>query len=1105
MTLSDVVNHIRVATERDISLKASATLPPSSPYLPTRLGNLTASGLLDTGANRSLISLNVMRRVDPRLIHSVRDCDITLNLASEKQTMNVTAIVELKIKIDKFAWIQPFLVAPTLQCDLILGMDFILSSQMLIDFSKNSISFMFKPNHSISISTYNPIFVKRKYSGDHSLFCVTAQPPDSDCDETDQTSTESKFTANSPNMPDLSHLSPKRRDKVLKILDKYVDVVLTKRLGKTNLIEYEIRLTDKKPVRKSPYPLAPPMMEKTRQLIKKLEDDEVIEVSTSSYASPCFPVPKGEDKYRLVVDYRQLNQKVEFESIPVPDLKTALSWFGDAKYFVVIDLNQAYHQIGLKKTSKPYTAFCTPWNLYQYKRIPFGLSVGGCVLTRLMDLLFHDMKFKCLVNYLDDLVLFADTFDQLLVYLDEVLKRLKDAGMTINPEKLRVAVKQISYLGNLVSYRSIKIDPSRTEAIRNFQPPKNAKGIARFLGMVGYYSKFIHKFAEIAAPLNALRKKNAKFIWSSEQQEAFEQLKAAISNPPVLRTPNFALDFILQSDASPTACSGVLLQNVDGTRMPVAYYSHRLTQAESKYDQYELECLAAILSMEHFKPFLDHREFILETDNQALSWLLNHPRQQGRLARWVLRINSFKFRAGHIKGSENIIADALSRMYEGYPQPENSEQPSEKLFFVDQPHRPSLDKYPMAFTDLETHQSQDPNLQTIKEKLLAKKTVPRYSLIKNILYFQPSNKGAPKIVLPAHVIPMIFDFFHESLLGGHLGRFKTLSKIQELFYYRGMAEDVRKRVANCVICAMSKPAQRREFGHLSSDTASVPMEKWFVDFVGPFPRTTRGFTQIFVVVDGFSKFTWLIPAVSASGATVIRELGKLFQNFSMPRSVVSDNGPAFRCRQLKRWLFTLGVRPIKTNPYYPNPNHAERVNRNLKAALIAFNSRKQTQWDLSLPWLQQAFNFAIHEATKATPHSLMFTYPPTTPLALQWRLQELLPEKPTEEISETWERARKNLIASHNRYKRQYNAKHGPHGYRVGDLVFMRTYPVSSKINHKAAKLCSKFEGPYQIQRFLTPVSALLADPSTGQIVKRAHVSQLKRFSKKTKTPKPGI
>ena len=219
---------------------------------------------------------------------------------------------------------------------------------------------MFKPSHYISISSYKPIFVERKYYGDHSLFNVTLQSSDSDCEEIGLTTPASQFTSNSPNMPCVSHLSPKRREKVLQLLDKYVDVVLTKRLGNTNLIEYEIRLIDKKPVRKSPYPLQPPMMEKTRELIKKLEDDDVIEVSTSPYASPCCPVPKGPEKYCLVVDYRQLNQKVKFESIPVPDVNTAFSWLGDAKYFVVFDLYQAYRQKGLKANSKAYTAFCTP-------------------------------------------------------------------------------------------------------------------------------------------------------------------------------------------------------------------------------------------------------------------------------------------------------------------------------------------------------------------------------------------------------------------------------------------------------------------------------------------------------------------------------------------------------------------------------------------------------------------------------------------------------------------------------------------------------------------------------------------------------------------------
>lgn len=1045
---------------------------PNLPFLIVNFGTLSVSALIDSGASRNLISGRVFRCLSPDLIKEEKKINLHVGLARQDQSMHITAEVKIKFKIDNFSWVHSFLVANELQLDVILGVEFMLKTGLLLNLSEKRLFFKFKPEYDVPIVSYAPMYKQLKTGLEELALQVT---PSENAG------------------PNLSHLSPEHRAKVLEILNRYPDV-LTKKLGRFKSFEYQIQLTDKTPVRSAPYALAPPMMAVCRDLIQKMQDDEVIEESTSNYSSPCFAVPKPGGKHRLVVDFRKLNQKVLFESIPIPDLKTAFSWFRNARYFIVMDLNQAYFQIGVAKESRPYTAFCTPWNLFQFKRVPFGLSVGGCVLSRLVDKILHDLKFKSLVHYLDDLVIYASTLEELFVYLEMVLKRLREAGITINPEKLQIAVMEILYLGHLISYQSVRIDPSRTQAIREFPRPQSVKAIARFIGMVGFHAKFIPNFSEWAAPLNALRKKNVKFEWGLEQDRAFEHLKEAISSPPILRIPDFDNEFILQTDASAKAVGGVLLQVEDGVRMPIAYFSHRLTEPEEKLSTYELECLGAILSMEHFRPFLEYKEFLLETDNMALSWLLSHPRQQGRIGRWVLRIASFRYRAQHIRGTQNITADCLSRMFEEPVLPKDPtpcEIVSSEITSCNMVS-PEITNFPLAFIDLEKHQGEDPQISAIRDKLARSETVPGYSLFKKVVCFS-FNGNSNKIVLPMSLVPMVFAFYHQTMVGGHLGQFKTYCKIKEIFYYKGMRADLKMRVAQCEICSMSKPAQKQEFGHLSSDVASRPLEKVFVDFVGPLPRTQRGNRFVLVVVDAFSKFTWLIPTRSATANVVVCELRRLFQNFSLPQIVASDNGKHFVGRVVKQFLFRLGIRHITTTPYYPNPNHAERVNRNLRSALIAFNAKSQTTWDLSLEWIQQSLNYAVHEGHKATPHSLMFTYPPTTPLSLQWKLKDLLPDKaPATQVVDLWKRAHRNLIASQNRSRRLYNMKHRQHPFRVGQLVYVKTHPKSDKFNKKMAKLMPRFEGPYQIQRFLTPVSLLLACPSSGRVIRRAHVSQLK-------------
>ena len=526
-----------------------------------RFGDLNVPALLDSGSTRNLISNHCFSSIDPKLIVRKEARHVEIATAKEDQKLKTLFNVQLRVKVDNLSWVVPFLIVQDLHVDVILGMEFMRKTHMVLNASEQWVSFNFgSKNLVLPIRTaFAPYKLKREKPN-------LAQYLDSN----DEPEPEKG--------PDLSHLS---RDEALKasaILRKHSQV-LTKKLGKTSFILYKIRLKDDIPVSSSPFLLCPPKMETTRQLVNKLVEDDVVELSTSSYASPAFPVPKTDNKWRLVVDYRRLNKKIQFENIPVPDMKTAFSFFGNAKYFCVIDLNQAYHQIPLDERSKEITAFIVPWNLYHYKRVPFGLSVGGCVLTRLIDKIFSDLKYKCLVNYLDDIVLYAESYDELMKTLDDVLSRLQKAGLTINPAKLKLAVKQFVYLGHLVSYRSVQIDPSRTQPIRDYLPPTTVKGIARLIGMVGFFSKFIPNFADKAAPLNALRRKNVKFVWGPEQQQAFDDLKSAITNPPILAVPRFDIPFILQTDASGRAVSGALLQECDGVRMPIAYFSKRLTDA----------------------------------------------------------------------------------------------------------------------------------------------------------------------------------------------------------------------------------------------------------------------------------------------------------------------------------------------------------------------------------------------------------------------------------------------------------------------------------------------------------------------------------------------
>jgi hypothetical protein len=244
-------------------------------------------------------------------------------------------------------------------------------------------------------------------------------------------------------------------------------------------MEYEIQLLDKTPVRSAPYRLSPPKMQYLKAHVNRLLRACVIEPSSSHYSSPKFLVPKAGGEYRAVVYFRALNKRIAIESVPLLEIHSAFLWFTKAKYFTTVDLNQAYHQIPLAKKSRHQTAFCTDWNVYNYRRVPFELATGAQLLTRLLDRLFHDLKFEFIYHYFDD-VIYSQDFESHLEHIRIVLDRLESAGLTVKPEKVVFATQEFSFFGHLVSPVGVHIDPERTKAIRDFPIPRDAMPLYRY-------------------------------------------------------------------------------------------------------------------------------------------------------------------------------------------------------------------------------------------------------------------------------------------------------------------------------------------------------------------------------------------------------------------------------------------------------------------------------------------------------------------------------------------------------------------------------------------------------------------------------------------------
>jgi hypothetical protein len=516
--------------------------------------------------------------------------------------------------------------------------------------------------------------------------------------------------------------------------------------------------------------------------------------------------------------------------------------------------------------------------------------------------------------------------------------------------------------------------------------------------------------------------------------------------------------------------------------VPIAFASRLLNAAEHGYAIYEKECLAVVWGCERFRVYLEHKKFVLYTDNQALSWLLKHVREVGRIGRWILRLAPFKFNVVHISGKSNVVADCLTRQFG-----DSSELSFSGLV---------LQHLPAAFQSIRQHQIKDAFCRELYEKLGRQDpAVSNFKLLNDAIVYVSPRTNAKRYLVPQDLRAMILEYFHDSVLSAHLGVAITFRRIAEVFYWPGIRPDVIKYVRQCAECQRAKAAQNTKVGLHSSQVVTKPKERIYIDFVGSIVRSRRGNVAILVVLDGFSKFVAMYPVRKITAAAVVSHLvEKYFPCFGVPSCIVSDNVAVFKSCCFYNTCFSWGIKHVTTSPYYPQASQVERFNRNLKAALTIYHNSQHVYWDENLPSHTMAFNTAWHESTGSTPALLFLGRELNHPLGLKWELSELDLQRTPQDTTVFWERALTNLRKARDRVAQRYNAQRREVTFRVRDLVLVRRYPLSSKVLKRSAKIENRWSNPMDIARFLTRVTVRLANPDTGVLLKKAHVSQLKKY-----------
>jgi hypothetical protein len=487
---------------------------------------------------------------------------------------------------------------------------------------------------------------------------------------------------------DLSYLNKQDQLSIESICAKYADVfhLPGDKLSVTNLMEHFIKLKDNvTPVYVKPYRIPHALKSELHKQIKEMLDNDIIEESNSDWSSPVLLVPKKCDKtnkkqWRFVIDYRQLNNKIQDDKFPLPNITEILDSLAHSMYYSKLDLSQSYYQLNLNENSRKYTAFqlnrmyqlslhpdsrkCTAFTadkIYQMKRCPMGLKTSPSVFSRLMTIAMSGLNYnKCFI-YLDDCIIIGNSIENHNKNLVAVLERLRKVNLKLNPLKCEFLRTEMIYLGHKITNQGIFPDPNKITTLQSYPTPTNVDEVRRFVAFANYYRRFISHFADISFPLNKLCKKNVSFNWSADCDVAFNKLKSALMNPPVLQYPDFSETniFRLQTDASKVGL-GAILSN--SNNRVVAYASRSLKPAETRYPVIDLELLAIVWAVRHFRPYLYGRKFKIITDHKPLIYLFSQTDPSSRRTKFRLYLEEYDFEIEHVPGRQNAAADALSRL-----------------------------------------------------------------------------------------------------------------------------------------------------------------------------------------------------------------------------------------------------------------------------------------------------------------------------------------------------------------------------------------------------------------------------------------------------------
>ena len=910
-------------------------------------------------------------------------------------------------------------------------------------------------------------------------------------------------------------------------------------LGKASFYEAKIHLkrnfTPKwVPSRPISYKMQPQMDEEINNLIKS---GQITKCNYSLWNSAVFLVRKPNGTLRYVQDCRALNKECLQDNYELPKINTILDGMANSTYFSSFDFTSSFTQLGLQESSQPLTAFTYKSNRFQWTRLVQGQTSSSSEFSRCMAQLFSKLPFRALVVYIDDILMGSQTAEEHLKRLRFILDRLSWGNLKLSPKKTYLFRREIKFLGHKLSSEGLRIDEDKIKAVQTLQPPTSVKQLQKFLGVLNYQRSFVRGFAEKAAPLYNLLKKEVTFIWSKECQDSFESLKTAMTTSPILALPDTSdpmESYEVTIDSSKRGQGATLSQIVNGKRRIISYWSRAVPKHMQKYGATKLEFLALHGAIKHWRLYLQGAKFTVLTDCRPLLNLDTiFSKENSYMQRRLSDLAGYKFTIRHISGkSESIqMADFLSRypfekssknaqtQTESYP-----ESTLQKVLLLSETDRSK----PITIEEIKAEYANDKILseviQWIKEKKkpnqISYTTKPaelchyykKYDLLKlkdDILYrkyIYPNDrtKDHEMIVVPCTLIERIVYTYHDTLASCHSGLDVSLEQCKKKFYFYKMANEFRLYIAACLTCNRNKQPSAYLKAPLKPIVYSQFGQGIAIDHLEPSKKATpRGTIALLTIVDMYSNYLVCVPVRSINTEESIKVvMHHWILKHGFPEAILHDLGKSFTSGLFQAAMKMFGIKDTKTTPYFSSCNgRAEAMNKRVNTSMrVSLHDNQWKDYDLWINYIVFTLNSLMSTRTGYSANFLVYGRELRMPRDLFLKQDDRL-ERIRSDITETdykklqaynlyrqiadvTRKVRDNSEKRAMLMKKQYDKKVKGPFFKEGDLCFLL-------VNAPVHKYADRWRGPYLIVEKINDWNYIL---DINGVKKLVSISKMKSY-----------